>query len=297
MHLTPLLASNFGICRPNRVSPPCARRLLRRQRGGHPHRPQAVGSEAGQRRGGTAHVKTWAPARGGPALLQPQGLARLPQCSPVPAGGGQGSLGTGRGVSTKGKCSVGAGASPVTFLLVAVVAVRPCPLPRPGEGTTRPLIFPVLVSVLLGPGRGQLTRVIVEQASRQMAAAPGGASRGEPGWGPRCLGPGPQACPPPTPGPPGRAPLVLLLIVVAASSREPGWRRSGRCPRGALSENVTGIAICLSNRVGSGGWRGSPCRRSKPPGVLAHFRAAAGSVQPPTGALLGFLLAPTCPSR
>lgn len=109
----------------------------------------------------------------------------------------------------------------------------------------------------------------------------------------------PQPCiwGPPSPRLPGIW-VKLLFSSLRLSSRhldrEPGWHRSGLYPRGALSENVTGIAICLSNRAGSGGREGLPHSRSDALGWLLTFPHSCWADAAARSARLGSLLDPTC---
>lgn len=97
------------------------------------------------------------------------------------------------------------------------------------------------------------------------------------------------ACPLPPPSPPGRAALPLLPIIVSASQLRARLAGSGLRPRGALSENVTGIAICHPNRAGSGGWEGRthlPAAAPPPPpgsaGAFLPLLLLACSAHPPS---------------
>lgn len=105
-----------------------------------------------------------------------------------------------------------------------------------------------------------------------------------------------STCPLPTPsppGPPGQAALFLLPMIVTASKPRAGWRRSGLYPRGALSEDVTGMAICHPNRAGVGAGRGDA------PGVPVHLpRSCRLVLSPPSqGSAGSFLARPHLPLR
>lgn len=84
--------------------------------------------------------------------------------------------------------------------------------------------------------------------------------------------PHPGLCPPPPlpSGPTGQT-CLLLLITIAASPPRARLAQERSLPSGALSEDVTGLTICLPNRQGVGVGRGSPQPELCPPGAAAHL--------------------------
>lgn len=152
--------------------------------------------------------------------LQPQRLTRLtPVAIPPNRRWPSGCFGMGWGTN-QGKIPCGSGCESGQL-------GWPCDSSLPGEGPTKPHTSPTLVSALLDPGRGQLTRGDMEWVSREMATAQGGATRGAgvgrgpcstgAGTAPWALGPRPAHPPLSAFSPPGQAPLLLPLIIVTAS--------------------------------------------------------------------------------
>lgn len=92
--------------------------------------------------------------------------------------------------------------------------------------------------------------------------------------------PHPGLCPPPPlpSGPTGQT-CLLLLITIAASPPRARLAQERSLPSGALSEDVTGLTICLPNRQGVGVGRGSPQPElCPPPGRLPTFPCSCWAV-------------------